>query len=282
MPAMPRLAPERLFAGRSICVVAGHYAFEFKPIRVSNMNILLGSAVLGFVEDDKCVVRKCDRAYTPAERLQCLARNCALHFLRLSMSAARHKRTQIRRDLLFQVTREKSVLHASFYGWTRQTMRSTCSLSSGGHRHRHREICLAGAGCPIPKTMSCFGLLRRNCVAGGPRDDWHLRGEVTILVKRGRQDSRRFGYRVQSVIEFVFLNVHTFLARFLKLLKDMLRFVDPAWFPLQFHPTFAGGHLHAKRIFQRFQELEIVCVKRLQSARALKLESACFSHLPAQ
>src|SRR5207244_5732964 len=71
---------------------------------------------------------------------------------------------------------------------------------------------------------------------------------------------------------------HTFLARLLKLLKHLLSFIDSAWFSLQSYPTFASGHLHAKRVFQGFQELKVISIERLQSAGALKLQGACFRH----
>ena len=58
----------------------------------------------------------------------------------------------------------------------------------------------------------------------------------------------------------------------------MLRFVDSARFPLQFHPAFPRGYLHPERIFETFQELKIVCIEQLQGARTLKLQSTCFSH----
>ncbi len=84
--------------------------------------------------------------------------------------------------------------------------------------------------------------------------DFRRRKVAKILVAR-------FGYRVQSVIKFVLLNVHAFLARLIKLLKHMLRFVDPAWFSLQSYPAFTGSHLHAKSIFEAFQEFKVVGVK---------------------
>ena len=71
----------------------------------------------------------------------------------------------------------------------------------------------------------------------------------------------RFGYRIQSVIKFVLLNVHTLLARLLKLLKHMLRLVDPAWLSLQSYPAFTGSHLHAKVIFKAFQEFKVISVE---------------------
>src|SRR5882724_13133064 len=68
------------------------------------------------------------------------------------------------------------------------------------------------------------------------------------------------------------------LARFLELLKHVLRFIDAVCVPFEFHPAFAGSHFHAKRVLKVLQKLDVVGVERLQSARALKLEGASFSH----
>src|SRR5439155_14676721 len=101
--------------------------------------------------------------------------------------------------------------------------------------------------------LDCFDVIPLPC---GSRDNRRLarrsydlrRGDVAkILV-------RRLGRRLQSVVKLVLLNIHTFLARLLKLVKHMLRFIDSAWFSLKSYPTFSSGHLHAKRVFQGFQE----------------------------
>ena len=55
-----------------------------------------------------------------------------------------------------------------------------------------------------------------------------LRGEVTIFDRRQIAEIlfARFVHGIQSVIKFVFLNVHAFLTRLLELIEDMLRLVD--------------------------------------------------------
>src|SRR4029434_2100194 len=88
----------------------------------------------------------------------------------------------------------------------------------------------------------------------------------------------RFRHGLKRIIEFVLLNVHALLARFLKLLEHVLRLIDAVRGAFQFHPAFAGGHFHTERVLKVLQKLDVVGVERLQSARALKLEGASFTH----
>ena len=74
------------------------------------------------------------------------------------------------------------------------------------------------------------------------------------------------------------LNVYPLLPRFFQLIKHALGTFNLRRFSLQLDPSFAGGDLYSERIFQRFQELEIVSIERLQSACALKLQGARFRH----
>src|SRR6202011_2894468 len=82
----------------------------------------------------------------------------------------------------------------------------------------------------------------------------------------------------ERVLEFVFLNRHTFLPSRFQLIEDALRLIDFLRLALQFHPAPAGCHFYPERIFESFQELEIVGVERLQIARVLKLQGARFRH----
>src|SRR5207249_872963 len=77
---------------------------------------------------------------------------------------------------------------------------------------------------------------------------------------------------------FVFLNIHALLARFLKLFEYLLRFIDAAWVPLQFHPSLTGGYFHTEGVLKGLQKFNVTGVERLQSAWALKLQSPRFSH----
>ena len=70
------------------------------------------------------------------------------------------------------------------------------------------------------------------------------------------------------------VNVHAFLPRLFQLLEDALSAVDLFGFAFQFHPAFAGRDLHAERIFERFQEFEIVRVERLDG-RVRSQTAAC-------
>ena len=78
------------------------------------------------------------------------------------------------------------------------------------------------------------------------------------------------------------LNVDAFLPSLLELFEDPLRAIELRRFALELHPAFARGDFHAERIFQRFQEFEIVRIKRLDRARALELQRARFSHFGAK
>ncbi len=79
----------------------------------------------------------------------------------------------------------------------------------------------------------------------------------------------------------MFVNIDAFLPRLFELLENPLRAIKLRRLTLDFHPAFASRDLDPKRILQRLQELEVVGVERLKSARALKLQGARFSHLGA-
>src|SRR5207248_10492525 len=85
-------------------------------------------------------------------------------------------------------------------------------------------------------------------------------------------------HRVESVIEFVFLNVDAALSGLLELMKDALSAIQLGRLTFQLNPTFTSGDLHSERIFQVLQQLQIVCVERLQCSRALKFQGSRFAH----
>ena len=87
-----------------------------------------------------------------------------------------------------------------------------------------------------------------------------------------------FSHGLKRVIEFVFLNVDALLPCLLKLLKHLLRFIDAISIAFEFHPAFACRHFDAQRVLEILQKLDVIRVKRLQSAWTLKLQSPRFSH----
>ena len=87
-----------------------------------------------------------------------------------------------------------------------------------------------------------------------------------------------FGHSIERVIKFVFLNLNALLAGFFKLFEYLLRFIDTTSVPFEFDPAFTRGHSDAKGILEVLQKFNVIRVERLQSAWALKLQSARFSH----
>src|SRR5207249_10273663 len=130
--------------------------------------------------------------------------------------------------------------------------------------HRNGEISFAGA-CRADSKNDVVLLDRFDVIAlpRRSRDDWRLarRSDDFRQGKVVKTFVARFGHRIQSVIKFVLLDVHTFLTRLIKLLEHMLRFVDPAWFSFQSYPAFAGSHLNAKDVFKALQEFKVVSVE---------------------
>ena len=90
-----------------------------------------------------------------------------------------------------------------------------------------------------------------------------------------------FSHGLKRVIKFVFLNVHALLACFFQFFKHLLCFIDVTSVPFEPYPALAGGHLHTKGVLEVLQEFNVIRVERLQSAWALKLQSARFSHFLA-
>src|SRR5439155_21065731 len=85
-------------------------------------------------------------------------------------------------------------------------------------------------------------------------------------------------HRLIRIIKFVFLHTHALLARFLNSFEYLLRFIDAAWVPLQFHPSLTVGYFPTEGVLKGLQKFHVTGVERLQSAWALKLQSPRFSH----
>ena len=73
------------------------------------------------------------------------------------------KRPQIRHDLLFKFTRQKSQSFAGFHGWSGQNDARDLFLSQRGHGHRYRKIRFAGASRSDSKNdvvfLDCFDII---------------------------------------------------------------------------------------------------------------------------
>jgi hypothetical protein len=67
-------------------------------------------------------------------------------------------------------------------------------------------------------------------------------------------------------------NAHAAAAGAIELIKEPAHDLNLFAVALDPQPALARGDLHLERIFQRFQEPEIVRVERLQHASAFKLE----------
>ena len=108
-----------------------------------------------------------------------------------------------------------------------------------------------------------------------------FRDEVTILVVDDIAEIvvARFGHGIESVVEFVLVNIDAFLARLFQLSKTRWAWSTCSGSPSSFTQPSRVVTFTPSESSSVLQQLEIVGVERLHGARALKLQRAGFSHL---
>ena len=97
---------------------------------------------------------------------------------------------------------------------------------------------------------------------------------------RQRQARRFPGRSLPDSLE-MFIAIDPVLASAFQLSKYLLSLRHLGRFAFHFDPAFASSDFHAERFLEILDQFQVVGIKRLLRTRALKLQSARFSHLAA-
>src|SRR6476646_11292609 len=139
------------------------------------------------------------------------------------------KWAEVREDFLFQVARKKPQCFSRFHRRSGQNNTSHLFLLQCCHSHRDCKISFARTSRSNPKNNVM--LLDRFYVCslvGTPCYDRRLAGRGYYFGRNNVTETliALFSHGLERVIEFVFLNVNALLPSLLKLLKNLLGFVD--------------------------------------------------------
>ena len=281
------MRPERLFAGRSICVWSPVMtALRLRAEAGEEHEHLLGGGVLRLVEDDKGAVQRAPAHVGERSDLDDAALHVALHFLGLEHVVQRVvERAQIGHDLFLQVARQKAERLAGLDGGAGEDDARDLLLFQRGDGHGHGEVGLAGAGGADAEDH-VVGLdgLEVGALAGGLRDD-----RRTLRARRGScvsSSSSRLGFvrlgdGAERVEKLVLADGHAALPRAVELLEDAPRLLDAIRLALDAQPAVARGHADFERLLERLEQREIVPVERLQDAPAFELQGLRVAHQAA-
>ncbi len=274
---LERFEQARAFVRRKIdlSAVAGHDALRARPDPGQEHEHLLAGGVLRFIEDDEGVAQRAPAHVGERRDLDRLARDVALQLLGLEHVVQRVvERPQVGRDLLLQVTGQKTKRFARFDRRPRQDDAIDLLLFQRRHRHGHGQVGFTRPGRADPEDDIVFlDRLEIISLPRGARDNRRLarrsldfgRSQLTQTIGTG------FVHRIECVIEFVPLDVDPSLPGGFQLGEDALRFRYLRGLAFELDPAFAGGDFHPERFLEVLDQFQIVRVERLHGPRVFKL-----------